>query len=253
MNTLSRWEIATGSVAGTEHRRVARNSQDAFCFGCGPDSIVGVVCDGCSGGIHSEVGAWLAAPMLVNLLSMQGSVNGLLAQARIALLDRITAVAESIRNPKSEIRNVLLDYFLFTIVGFVVTEQTTAVFSIGDGLFALNGEKRIIAAETPNEPTYAAYELLGGGDCAFHIHSLMPTDEVDSILIGTDGANDIEDLGEFWQRDLYFSNADAIRRRLEIQNRKGTTPLADDTTVIVLRRRGTAAQAATADWERGGV
>jgi hypothetical protein len=84
--------------------------------------------------------------------------------------------------------------------------------------------------------------------------------DVQSVLIGTDGALDIEpglnipgkneelgDISQFWCKD-YFSNPDSIRRRLALANLSKpqiengilgkTSPLLrDDTSIIVVRRK----------------
>ncbi len=53
------FQIAAGSVTGQRHLAARRNNQDAFAWWSGRDGLVAVVCDGCSGGAHSEVGAKL--------------------------------------------------------------------------------------------------------------------------------------------------------------------------------------------------
>jgi hypothetical protein len=39
---------------------------------------------------------------------------------------------------------VLLDYFLFTIIGVIVTPEETTVFSFGDGVYAMNEDVQVI-------------------------------------------------------------------------------------------------------------
>src|SRR4051794_29186626 len=57
--------VATGSVTGREHRRVQRNNQDGLAVRVEPERIVAAVCDGCSSGTSSEVGARLGAAFIV--------------------------------------------------------------------------------------------------------------------------------------------------------------------------------------------
>ena len=98
----------------------------------------------------------------------------------------------------------------------------------------------------------------------WEIQAQLPTAEVENLLIGTDGVNDLiaaqakclpskeETVGylsQFWQDDRYFRNPDMIRRRLSLINRQTIKPdwqnqrlrqqqglLPDDTTLLVLRK-----------------
>ena len=116
-------------------------------------------------------------------------------------------------------------------------------FSIGDGLVAVNGELEQLGPYAGNQPPYPAYELLCPGfvDAYLEVHTAAPTAEIRSLLVASDGALDLrEPLDEFWCRDLFFRNSDAVRRRLTVVNRD--TPaqrgqLLDDTTLIAIRRR----------------
>ena len=117
-----------------------------------------------------------------------------------------------------------------------------------------------------NAPPYLAYSLCGYPEWGhLQMHYQLPTQEVESILIGTDGVSDLiesqgsylpgkpEKVGaitQFWQEDRYFKNLDMIRRRLSLINREVTKPdwqsqrlvkevglLPDDTTLIAIRRK----------------
>jgi hypothetical protein len=160
---------------------------------------------------------------------------------------------------------VIGEALLFTLVGAVVTPEHTLVFSAGDGLWALNGEAHRLGPFPNNAPPYLAYGLLKPGAVSLQTNTLRPTAEVDSLLLGTDGAVDLAGLAEaqvpereepvgplsqFWSEDRYFANPDALRRRLALLNRESVRAdfsarrlervpglLSDDTTLVVLRRR----------------
>ena len=72
VNLNSLFGIAGGTTIGSGHAKPGEfgsvNNQDAFSMLHMPDAIIGVVCDGCSGGKHSEVGAKLAAEMLPKII-----------------------------------------------------------------------------------------------------------------------------------------------------------------------------------------
>jgi hypothetical protein len=98
----------------------------------------------------------------------------------------------------------------------------------------------------------------------FCLYAQVPTETVQSIVIGSDGVRDliaasdrqmpgkeefVGEIAQFWQGDRYFQNPDAIRRRLSLMNRESVKPdwqnqhlireaglLPDDTTLVVIRR-----------------
>jgi hypothetical protein len=81
----------------------------------------------------------------------------------------------------------------------------------------------------------------------------MAASEIQSIVLGTDGAVDFEamaerpikgreaavrSLSQFWSDDRYFKNTDMVRRRLAVLNRGPLGGLlSDDTTLVVVRRK----------------
>lgn len=67
------------SVAGRAHRRLGKNNQDAAAVSHGDGFTVAVVCDGCSSGAASEVGAKLGARFLAT------QVPGLARQVGLSL------------------------------------------------------------------------------------------------------------------------------------------------------------------------
>src|SRR5262249_32159912 len=152
-----------------------------------------------------------------------------LEQARQDVLARLRILAGEMSGATRFDRTVS-EYFLFTVVGSIIASEAAATFSLGDGLAAVNGRRRALGPFPANQPPYLGYALLDGGGSAFQLHAARPTDDVHSILLGTDGALELErraPLGPFWSDDLVFKNADMVRRRLTIAGRRGE--LADDT------------------------
>lgn len=286
----SLFELAVGSIQGREHLRLAKNNQDAYHTLSNEQYTIAVVCDGCSSGQHSEVGAQIGARLLVDRLAQalskqlttenQTIPQAILEQVRQDLLSQIESLIEAMGGNWLQ---TLKDYFLFTIVGVVITASDLLVFSLGDGAIFINGRELELGSWTNNAPPYLAYGLSCGvphQDYLFQVHSLPPFEEVESILIGTDGVGYlikaakqklpgkqelVGSIEQFWQQDRYFTNPDQVRRRLSLINREvtkfdsqiqqldgrhkplgfpqGTRPhkqvglLADDTTLVVLRRK----------------
>lgn len=287
-------QIAFGSVVGKDHIAtgkclIGRNNQDAFMVRRTSDLIVAIVCDGCGSGKHSEVGAWFA----VNALSIgiqsrlsaypnQSNPASCLDRVRKDVLAQMRNMANSFGGSLSEIVN---DYFLFTTVGIIITSQKTQIFAIGDGVYATSDTRKhsttscvdsemsttALTSLGPfpgNAPPYMAYDLVESSIdpslLNFKVVHEIPTADMVSVLIGSDGMEDFERLEthcipgtteeigswqQFWDNNLFFTNPDALGRKLRRINsevvridketgRKKVFPrlLPDDTTIISIRK-----------------
>jgi hypothetical protein len=261
-------QLATGTIPGRRHvgsgnLLVGKNNQDALGTAVSDDSFVAVVCDGCSSGAFSEFGARFAAATLPQMVIAEARKMDMEPEALtgVAFWDTMKAeILESLdplarlMSVKSTHTSVVLDYFLFTIVGMLVTSSTTVIFSIGDGVFAINGKFHILGPHSENAPPYLGYDLLQEGRApGFLIHE-CPTPLVRSALIATDGLAELlakepgavdEVLGENlppsltpWLRKL---NSEVVTLaeddgRVHLTRRYGL--LNDDTTIVAIRRNG---------------
>lgn len=281
------FEIADGSIPGRNHvggggLLAGRNNQDACCWRREEGMIVAVVCDGCSSGRHSECGAQIGARLVAESVARHvpsripegesidpARLADGLEGARQQMLSQILALAMQIGDRREP---AIHDYFLFTVVGALILPRWTLMFSMGDGVFVLNGGMTRLGPFDGNAPPYPAYALLlprngddGDDPLRFRIERMVPTAQIQSLLIGTDGVVDLvaaEDrllpgrrepvgpIARFWEEDRYFANRDAIRRRLALINSESVkldadmgrlvrTPglLPDDTTLVVIRRK----------------
>ena len=221
---MDKFEWAKGSVTGREHIRINKNNQDAVLIKSTADYVIGIVADGCGSKTHSEVGAWLGVEILVEAIA-----NHLPQSLTEETLDTI---GEQVIDRLPKLSN-FQDYYLFTLLGFVVTSTDTIVFGCGDGLFSINGDLSQLSFEN-NAPPYLIYS-----GTKLEVYKRIPTEQLMSIVIGTDGLEDwleAKDLSQFSQSDKYFKNPDQVRRTLAIAQ-KTESLLADDTTLITLRRK----------------
>lgn len=264
-SALDQFEIAGGSVIGKKHRDCGKNNQDAYNFNKNIDSIVGVVCDGCGSGLYSEFGSRLGAKFLTENIA-NTAIPRSLNHCEFSYLGPDGSVVENFcYTIRGFINSVMVsdlvsycdfieNFLLFTIVGFVVNEFNYCVFSIGDGVYQFKEkllyERKIIGPFKNNAPPYLAYKMHPKviSDIRFNIHHTGLTSDLMSIIVGTDGVVDMiksEDINQFVEKDMYFKNPDAIRRKLFMMNKERALSdgskyrgiLNDDTTVVALRRK----------------
>jgi hypothetical protein len=250
MNTMA----ACAAITGARHLRAARNGQDAAATFVDGERAVAVVCDGCSAGASSEVGARLGAVLFARAIASRlgrgesPSEPALWAAARaeLALELRRLAGGDAIE------LDALRACFLFTVVAAAVTRDAAAVWALGDGAYAVDGATRTLGPFDHNEPPYLAYDLLGDARAA-HFEPLPAAAR--TIVIATDGAADLAaalggdgDLARFGGA-RFVEHPDALRRelarlaradeRIDWDQRRVVrvpTPLQDDCAIAVVRR-----------------
>jgi hypothetical protein len=270
----SAFETAAGTATGADHVWSGRSNQDARLVSRACRHTLVAVADGCSDGTHSEVGAWMGVHLAVDTIAAhlfsadfhedplseaawedirQGVLRGLEQGVRLmggaGYLD-------------SERRRLLNDFFLFTLVVGVIGPDHTQFVAIGDGYLAVNGGEVDLGTFEKNMPPYVAYGLtrtsLAPEALRWRTLAEMPTAELQSFVVGTDGVLDLAaaaeksmpgrpdlvgPMSQFWTCDRYFTNTDMIRRKL-VQCNGGVGPrasqaglLRDDTTLVVGRRK----------------
>jgi hypothetical protein len=265
------FEFAVGSVMGRDHQLTGKNNQDGWWLdyrGNNP-MISGVVCDGCSETPQSHVGATLTARILsrlalqVPVLPFDQNFLPLLEQKATfelySLISRLDAYCQS----------AAYQYFMFTVVGFVVTPDWFMMYSVGDGVWGVNDEVGELGSFPGNQPPYFVYGNLIASSispdlCKLQQTCLRPTEKIHNFLVGTDGVAYImkaEDknlpgrdekvgpVSQVWANDAFYKNSDALRRRLALINRdvqkvdwaakrvkKSNGLLPDDTTIMCARK-----------------
>jgi hypothetical protein len=251
------FETAAGTVIGRDHALARRNNQDAFCTWSGAEGVIAVVADGCGSGRSSEVGARLGARLVTEALRRhqhqlaEAPIDEVLESVRLDMLESLRRLAVDMGGSLTQ---AVSDYLLFTVVGALVVDPVACVFALGDGVTMVNGEADVIAC-ADNRPPYLAYGLTNsdGDGPGFEVRRALPVQDVDSILIGSDGVLDLMNVGplrQFWEDDRHFCNPASLTRRLTLLNRDSQRVdwdsrrierehglLPDDTTVVVLRRR----------------
>lgn len=270
------FKVSGGSVPGSEHTKPGlpgwRNNQDAFVYRISDNFIVGVIADGCGSSRYSEVGAEIGARIATKILAQEfqnrklipkNIRTNLLRLLKEELVWNIAGIAKTIQVDSQE--DTIEEGFLFTLIGFMIDPMDATIFSMGDGVFAVNGEIEIIPSFPGNAPPYIANlareRRLDRPTSDFVIRAEIETKNLQSLLIGSDGLSHFIDsidlllpgktehvgeLSDFWTKEKYVQNPDAIRRRLSLVgletidhsgvSRIKSGLLPDDTTAVVLQR-----------------
>ena len=209
MNT----NMAAASVIGARHQRAGRNGQDAAVTWTGEGVAIAVVCDGCSSGASSEVGARLGAMLFAQKLGARRSAGECVRERSVWEATRVdvasllaTAIGGSVVVDAQHVH----DHLLFTIVAAAVTREGSAVWALGDGAYACDGELSVLGPFPDNTPPYLAYDLLGSPhDARFEV-----LEHASRIIVATDGIEDLDrDVALFASPEL-VTRPDALRRRL---------------------------------------
>jgi Protein phosphatase 2C len=208
MNTKG---AASAAVTGARHLRVPRNGQDAAAAWVGDGRGAVVVCDGCSAGAHSEVGARLVAQLVISKLARaQGIGEDVFVQIRREVAAEIGRLVEAMPGDRPAALN---DHFLCTIVAAVWSGDEVAVWALGDGAYAIGDHVTVLGPFADNMPPYLAYDVLGEPQPAHYVR-----ERARSVLVATDGVAEIG-VERFLAFDRYLANPDALRRQLAIAAR----------------------------------
>lgn len=249
MNTIE-LRAHAAAVTGARHLRGARNGQDAAASLVGDGFAVAVVCDGCSSGAASEVGARLGARLFAGALAVRLS-GGQRPSAEAtwdgARGDVVRALAELLERLPGDRTGAICEQFLFTIVAAAATRDEAAVWALGDGAYSFGEATRVLGPFDDNAPPYLAYDLLGEPrDAAFELAPAGWT----TIVVGTDGVCELDAGLARFAAAKYVEHPDALRRELAVlarsaeridwdERRVVRTPalLQDDCAIGVLHRR----------------
>ncbi|MDB5184959.1 MAG: hypothetical protein JWN38_767 [Candidatus Saccharibacteria bacterium] len=258
-------QIAYGSTIGRDHRAVPKNCQDDLRVVRTEQCTIGIVADGCGSGAHSEVGAQIGVRVLAECLEAEVRDRSgsdirwpRVQQHVLATLDVLA------RQMGGNYRQVVEEYFLFTIVGVLLTDKDATFFALGDGVIIVNGYELTLGPFEGNKPPYLGYGLLlpdvdiEPDLVQFRTVCWLPLKAVQHFLIGSDGVQDLIDaetkclpglaepvgsIAGFWERDRYFgANHELLNRQLKLISRdwpkRDPQPglLPDDTSMIVGRK-----------------
>ncbi len=275
---IPHYTSVAGSVPGTSHIARMKNNQDAMRLYTDDEIIIAVVSDGCSASNekntphYNEVGSQILTNLCIKTILTYVKHYGYEALKWQYFWDRVTSdilaqVKTIATSMNDDFAAIARTYFQATLMGYIITPEKTIVFGCGDGMYAINGDIKIITPVAEgNYPPYIIYSLIGSSVYSFNDNAirLQQFDEIDTsqlehICIGTDGIVDLMNaesknipgqtsqigpLKNIWTEKTYITNPFWLQNRLSLYNtvkikrdgdnivtHKGLLP--DDTTLIV--------------------
>lgn len=200
------WKLSSGVHIGHSHHRAYQNCQDAVSMSSWSHQQkywAGIVCDGC-GGTHldlkqygligrSEVGANLLSFRLLQELIFKTkqlehlgcSLDKIFKEISYSAFHLIMRSIDCMRNEDSILN--LQQFWLSTILGFIMTDKEGYIFSCGDGVYQIDEQIQVI--DQHGTPDYIAYKCFPSEkvkDVNLQIVSFDPVN-VNRIMVATDG------------------------------------------------------------------
>lgn len=259
-----------GAVTGRAHQRSGRGSQDAWQVRRGDGFVVAVVCDGCSAGESSEVGAGLGARFVAAEVARRlqrpasvrledpGERSAFATDVVRALVAWLGMVVEGCTVDPAEARVVVGSCLLFTVqVAVIVDDGGFVVFGVGDGVVRVDGQDVVVHGNDDGAPDCPAYALLDGfGDHAgVVVHKDGLSADLRCVTIASDGAAELAARaavalpnGEVFGGLAFFEDSVDVGHNPSLATKrmraldKGAPD--DDCTVVVLRRNARTARGA---------
>lgn len=214
-------KVIGGSVCGTEHDR----NQDAIGWlQKDPDTVFGVVCDGCGEKSGSHVGSTISVELLAQSFSEMSSTlraTAFVRELQKRYLEKLSGIANFLGGALRTRDSAIEEYLLCTIVGFFITKRTSIVFAAGDGVYSFNGEPPISLGPFPdNAPPYLAYNLYSTPQINnLQIVSQKPTSKLQSLFVGSDGVLHMPNGGTDVAADMQlFNSGTSLNRALRKLN-----------------------------------
>ncbi|KKS92325.1 MAG: hypothetical protein UW68_C0004G0019 [Candidatus Collierbacteria bacterium GW2011_GWB1_44_6] len=175
------WKIFSASAQGPIYYNEGRNNQDAVISYVDDEVAISFICDGCHGGINSEVAARMSAPFLVRtskLLLKDGcSLKDLPGQLFEIYLGYLVSQVEVQQFRTVEEKIDFIGSFMFcTVIGAIAYKGEVLLLNCGDGSYYLNNKVYVVRTSPNERPGYPSYNL-------YKTYGIIPPDATDVIDI----------------------------------------------------------------------
>lgn len=248
------WTKSSAIHIGTDHIYAKTNRQDTVLTYQDDKITCGVVCDGCSSGENSELGAYLIANLVMKILrNLPPVVSEEILSTMLTMeithmfsivTGRIFGWPDAIDGVK-EIVNFIENHFLSTFVFCIVRhdkdleeDNEIIIGQSGDGIIITNGIVNVI--DQANSPHYIAYNnvpkdfLAGNGTKLRGIEiEILPEDEVSSIVIASDGLLPLLEMN--MGEELFGTKKRQLQRKINVLQNKQKM-FHDDISCVVFEK-----------------
>lgn len=214
-----------GGISQTCEQLESKNNQDAMILDVDNKAILAIIADGCSSPSCSdnhvsinEIGANLscliARNCIRNILRKYDlkDTNAFLYALAKSFLGGLKNVYNGIFSYKEDFQYIYSNLLSSTLLCFIVTKEHYLLFTVGDGIIAINGRIENLEEEEGIYPvqkigeTFARKDAL---DTLFKVRSFGETCSLESLMIATDGFQDFLSLpGE--PLATFFSNSNRM-------------------------------------------
>lgn len=244
--------LSGAQIIGRSHLLSGKNSQDALVTGyleIDEDVVYyGLICDGCSEGKNSEVGAKLASSYIARQIEILAKskvdvkrIPWVLHKRTLEFLKQLLGKI-SFDSPVSRV-TYIKDNLLFTVLGFIYTSHEVVFFAQGDGVIVVNDE--VFVRDEQDLPKYIGYNLVerkflasGASEMpeSFDI-TIFPTGDIERLSIASDSLGHESDLiPQIWQDALLDGG-----KKLSLQKKVNVWSLvqhkfSDDLTIVTLEK-----------------
>jgi len=242
---MNNWNLISANLIGREHELSKRNNQD-FCKTYQNDNIIiGVICDGCSEGAHSEFGAKFVGNILLKYLKISSHIEWenttMTPEAYynsfiISELENVISKFNTFNTTEEKVK-IIKDYFLCTTVFFMISKHTGKILigNSGDGVVII--ENQILRNDQNDKPHYLAYQCIPNEYLSMNrneMTSLYITihnfNYFDRFAIGSDGLLALPNLQE-----IFGKKGRQLQRMFNVYQAKQKL-FGDDTSCIILEK-----------------
>lgn len=212
---------------GLEHQKLNVGNQDAGTLYLGKNILIGSVADGCTSGnnlngkSNNQTGAVIGSYLIVRLLrklvlKKHIPLSEILPPLEHNLMTSLRKFVNALNPWEFERRGLIKNFFLSTLLFFVITEDEYLIANCGDGDILINGSYNSLNLDSGNYFANNLIEMqkLENGDYSikpslnFRIVSQGRTNDLHNLFIATDGFLDEDVLKHHAFQEFFLNRTD---------------------------------------------
>lgn len=234
------WTVNQSIMIGNDHIFAHKNCQDFQKVAIDDDKIIAIVCDGCSEGDHSEVGANLLGNLLINRLKTNLLITSKSITDEVVFFNDELLNLLHVYDRVNFIKHNFLSTFIFSIIDLQL--NTLFIGRCGDGITIINDIVNCV--DHDDKPHYLAYANIPDkyltsprSELEGLIIKSYDLSTIKRIVIASDGLKPLLDKTDenCCLNNLYGNSGRQLQRRFNVWQQK-TKMFYDDTSCIVIEK-----------------